>query len=137
MLWRGLHVLLLRRFGIKAGLAMYQASDIARRLLHSLRKEGVDLRAQQQDDGEIIEKDDQDDSETYLPTVVTEKMREIEGEEELVELHAYRRHPRAAPAMAKRDALIGHNHINGLEKQPRDEQASKNAQDAQQHLAYR
>src|SRR5579859_462380 len=103
---------------------MHHSGDIQWFGAYPIGVESIDLGPDQQDKCEIVEEQQKNDRETCIAGIATQEMADIEWEERNINLEGHSSYQRAAPAFAPTDFLVGDNHINGLEKDQRGNQAT-------------
>src|SRR5215469_15203480 len=88
-----------------------------RRDIHN--KKGVDFSPQQQNHREVVEEKQEDNQQTcrasYSIGVAHQKVADIEWEKQQVQLEQYSRYHCSKPTIAKANALIGYDDVDGLE----------------------
>src|SRR5258708_3219853 len=110
--------------------------QIIRRRLDILCKEGVDFRSQQQNHREVIKEKQEDYQQTGCASgligVAYQKVGDVEGEKQQVQLEQYRRCDCSQPTITKANALIGYDDVDGLEQDPRNTQRDETTEQAKE-----
>ena len=99
---------------------------------------GIDLRSQQEDEGEVVEEDQDHDREPGHRAIVAwlEEVVLVEREEQLVENQQRRAHQRSLPDFFPVDRAVGDDDVDRAKEDDRHNEGAHDAQRTRQRLIH-